>query len=329
MNRVGQPIRGAFTLIELLVVIAIIAILIALLVPAVQKVREAAARTQCQNNLKQIGLACHAYHDVKKKLPPAIQMPYAQLGNWGLDSDIGNAGFGPNWAVLILPYVEQENLYKQMNAGAFAVSGNQQWRNLVSTEVSVFKCPTDTVQAPYQGGPCPGVWARGNYAANAGGAWWPNTVNGNSSADAFGLPGGGVMCINFGEGINRIVDGSSNTILINEVRGGPRDSDSRGVWALGFPGASVTSSTGLGDARFPNDPASHSDDIHGGWNRPDISMGNWEPCLSWQATARSLHPGGVQACFADGSVRYIQESVPQQTWYQMNARDDGQPYNFP
>src|ERR1700738_372118 len=89
MNR---PTRPAFTLIELLVVIAIIAILIALLVPAVQKVREAAARTQCMNNLKQIGLAVHNYHDARKSLPPD------RIANdW------------PTWAVLILPYLEQDN----------------------------------------------------------------------------------------------------------------------------------------------------------------------------------------------------------------------------
>src|SRR5437762_11152645 len=100
--------RSGFTLIELLVVIAIIAILIGLLVPAVQKVREAAARSQCQNNMKQLALACHNYHDVKKQLPPAAVMPP------GVDATGGNAqvsvNFGPNWVVFILPYFEQGNL---------------------------------------------------------------------------------------------------------------------------------------------------------------------------------------------------------------------------
>src|SRR5262245_25739991 len=107
--------RVGFTLIELLVVIAIIAILIGLLLPAVQKVREAAARMQCQNNLKQLGIAAHTYNDAKGKFPPAVQMSYAQWGNWDLDST-ATQPFGPNWAIFILPYIEQDNLFKLTNA---------------------------------------------------------------------------------------------------------------------------------------------------------------------------------------------------------------------
>src|SRR5438128_2366877 len=101
--------RSAFTLIELLVVIAIIAILIALLVPAVQKVREAAARTQCINNLKQLALACHSYHDNKKLLPPAYLVGRG-IG-WNDENNIG-----PTWVVLILPYFDQGALYTQYGA---------------------------------------------------------------------------------------------------------------------------------------------------------------------------------------------------------------------
>ena len=99
--------RG-FTLIELLVVIAIIAILIGLLLPAVQKVREAAARTKCANNLHQLAIACHAYHDVNGRLPPAMLM-------WpGDDVYWGQGNFGPNWMVLILPQMEQGALYNSI-----------------------------------------------------------------------------------------------------------------------------------------------------------------------------------------------------------------------
>src|SRR5262245_52897190 len=96
-----------FTLVELLVVIAIIAILIALLIPAVQKVREAASKSVCQNNMKQIGLAAHAYHDTFKALPPAVQIVNAHVGQNDNLSTYRFPQFGPNWAVFLLPYLEQ------------------------------------------------------------------------------------------------------------------------------------------------------------------------------------------------------------------------------
>src|SRR6516225_3233735 len=115
--------RRGFTLIELLVVIAIIAILIGLLLAAVQKVREAAARAKCQNNLKQLGLAAHAYHDANGSFPPGVRMPYAQAGNDPLTGGMGNP-FGPNWAVYLLPYVEQGALFQQANVTSYPGTAN-------------------------------------------------------------------------------------------------------------------------------------------------------------------------------------------------------------
>src|SRR5262245_53999007 len=113
-----NALRRAFTLIELLVVIAIIAILIGLLLPAVQKVREAANRMSCSNNLKQIGLALHNYHDANGKLPPGSQVPWGRIGTDDAHMDY-TGPFGPNWAVLILPFIEQDNLFRQANVTSF------------------------------------------------------------------------------------------------------------------------------------------------------------------------------------------------------------------
>src|SRR6516165_9589684 len=110
--------QRAFTLIELLVVIAIIAILIGLLLPAVQKVREAAARMKCSNNLKQIGIALHSYHDSNGKFPPAVQIAVPPAnGTQNIMSAYRTPGFGPNWAIFILPHIEQDNLYKANSTG--------------------------------------------------------------------------------------------------------------------------------------------------------------------------------------------------------------------
>ena len=332
--------RRGFTLIELLVVIAIIAILIGLLLPAVQKVRAAAARMSCQNNLKQIGVACHTFTDAVGGMPPAIVMPYGQNGNWGLDSDITNTGFGPNWAIFILPYIEQDNLYRLMDVTAWlqpGVSGSANWKNYRDRTIKTYLCPSDGNNGTMYSGTAGGVntWARGNYAANAGTQWWPDSVDNNAVGNGGVNNGRGPFTIGNrirkGVKIENISDGSSNVIMVNEVRAGIVSTDPRGVWALGFPGSSVTSAHGRGgDARIPNDPSGCSDDVMFAKDMPAQGMGNWEPCLSWQATARSMHGTGVNVCLADGSVRYISNSVGDVTWELLNSSDDGQvlPQNY-
>jgi prepilin-type N-terminal cleavage/methylation domain-containing protein/prepilin-type processing-associated H-X9-DG protein len=212
--------RPGFTLIELLVVIAIIAILIALLVPAVQKVREAANRTTCQNNLKQIALAAHNYDSANKALPPG-----------GLYAGLGHLPF-------LLPYVEQDAIYRQIPSAMFKLdnSGGSWWGNGASWNaafytIPAFICPTDSAggQAPYSSAyvfVIPnsttitlGYWGtnynlgRTNYMASAG-------AIGNSN-NSFYRQYQGPFVPNVRVPLPKIPDGTSNTIAYGEVLGGP------------------------------------------------------------------------------------------------------------
>jgi prepilin-type N-terminal cleavage/methylation domain-containing protein len=327
--------RSAFTLIELLVVIAIIAILIALLVPAVQKVREAAARTQCVNNLKNLGLACHGYHDSKKSLPPAY------LVGRGIGINDENA-MGPNWAVLMLPHYDQGPLYNQVvnsitNYEAFsknpaptpAGSNDQTWRNIRGSVLAVMRCPAENF-ADKLGARAGGGWARGNYAANMGPGDWNTTREGGSPLQNPGggnIRMGGVMCINWGSKLAGIDDGSSNVIMLAHIRVGPSAGDMRGTWAFGQPGGSTLANHAVGDSFGPNDTGCCSDDLAGCDDRPDIRMGCWSGGYG-QATARSQHTGVTPVCLGDGTVRYVRDGVSTRVWAQMCSRDDGQNYAY-
>jgi len=318
--------RSAFTLIELLVVIAIIAILIGLLLPAVQKVREAAARSSCSNNLHQIGVACHSYHDTYGQLPPAVY-----LGRGIGFTDENN--FGPNWAVMILPYMENGPLYNQVstniqNYQLFSVpngaagSNDQNWRNVRGNKIKNYNCPSEQF-GDILGNRASGNWARGNYGANSG----PGGVNemaygANANYNGWGQAGG-VMCVNWGAGIHRIEDGSSNTIMVAHIRVGPAANDMRGSWAFGEPGGSYLAAAAIGDSYGPNDTGCCSDDVRGCNDRPDIAMGCWNGDYG-QGSSRSAHTGGVLCAMGDASVKFIKSAITQQQWYYMLSRCHGQ-----
>jgi prepilin-type N-terminal cleavage/methylation domain-containing protein/prepilin-type processing-associated H-X9-DG protein len=344
--------RIAFTLTELLVVIAIFAVLIGLLLPAVQRVREVAARIKCQNNLKQLGVAAHNYHGAIGKLPPAVQVYGASPNEMSMCSAYRTPNFGPNWCVLLLPFIEQEALYRSIDPRLYMDRyADQSWRSIRDKSIPLMLCPTDpNNQTPFaiNNGP----WARGNYAANAGPGWLHDTLNGASSTgtraptDLERVPAGGLFGVNWGDNFDALAgseDGTTNTILFNEVRAGINQYDRRGKWAMGVAGASVTAAHAIGDCTTPNDTNEYSDAIEdcshvrstGGFNLmatpPSmglIKMGcsndnrprNW-PNL--QAQARSLHAGGVNACFADGGVRFIRDDIVQFVWFCLNSRNDG------
>lgn len=341
--------RSAFTLIELLVVIAIIAILIALLVPAVQKVREAAARSQCQNNLKQLGLAATNYHDTFKKLPPAVYVFNPGAGTQNRLSYYAGNDPGPNWAVLLLPYIEQGPMFTQVanSVKQWPAVADRTWNSIRSNNIPTMVCPSDPVGPNTPFSLNGGNWARGNYAANAGGGWINCTVNGAASAGT-GCGSndllGGVMGINWGHQLQKLSneDGTSSTIMFNEVRIGLNDKDRRGVWAMGAGGSSITGASSVGDSTGPNDTNEFSDDTEDcKATRTDLGVGtntgmgplqmgcsndnqpfNWP---NWQANARSKHVGGVNVCMCDGAVRWVVNTIDESVWQYLNSRNDGHP----
>jgi len=348
-----------FTLVELLVVIAIIGVLVALLLPAVQAAREASRRTSCVNAIRQLGLAAHNFADANGKFPVGVQIANETTnGDQQMLSAYRTPGFGPNWAVLMLPYYEQGSLFDQNSAGInnFLPSNGSDlsWRRVATTSIKVFRCPSDNYGANSQNvfnlntGTFNTFWARGNYGANGGPGWLNFTLQGNSKDGTETGVGtgncGGVFGANYGARIAELIsqDGSSNTVLINELRVGINQGDRRGVWAMGVAGSSLTAANAIvgQDCLQPNDNTEKSDDIEdctalrATIGKPTVGMGdmrmgcsfdnaprNWP---NWQAQARSLHPGGVNACFGDGSTRFVTNNISTSTWYLLQSRNDGQ-----
>jgi prepilin-type N-terminal cleavage/methylation domain-containing protein/prepilin-type processing-associated H-X9-DG protein len=272
--RVGRAPRRAFTLIELLVVIAIIAILMGLLVPAVQQVRQSAARLQCQNNLKQIGLACHSYHDANKRLPPGYTASAAYPAT--------SPGWG--WAAYLLPHLEQGPLWRQIN---FALPVESQ--AAIQTLVPVFLCPADTPPAsPFAatnvtlGTVC--LAAPSSYAATCG----------SDASEVDDALGNGIFYRNSKTRLTDITDGTSNTTMIGDRAW----ADTQGMWA-GIPGGAVTRPGPRNPWQSTVGPAPALVLVHNNWVNIKTDADGGLDDFS------SAHAGGVNLVFADGSVRFI------------------------
>ena len=320
-----QRRRLGFTLIELLVVIAIIAILIALLLPAVQQAREAARRTQCKNNLKQIGLAFHNYHDVYQMFP--------QCDYWGMEQDLGG-GSGNivsaadrrnfTWVTMILPYIEQAGIYNSINFNI--PSWNQQigGKNLQSIRLKGFECPSDPA---FGGGMNRHGIAWTNYAGAEGYDWWKRPNHGIS----------GVFNLNTHCSIQAITDGTSNTIMVTECstsgfqpnpgipghhkngggiprQGGADNAVFRTLLVSGCNAGDVSPNTGPNGAHnawSPNGLGSAS--FWGaGLHAPYAMHPAYLHCFginnNWPG-ASSRHPGGAHTLLGDASVRFLSENI--------------------
>ncbi|MEX0727615.1 MAG: DUF1559 domain-containing protein, partial [Planctomycetaceae bacterium] len=325
MNRTPAR-RRAFTLIELLVVIAIIAVLIALLLPAVQQAREAARRSQCMNNLKQIGLALHNYHDAHQVFPFG--------GSLGLDVlalDVtGNNGFG--WRVFILPYLDQAPLYNQLSVlnPTSAATGNATWQALPQhlAVIPTYICPSEISERVSSGSPgweysAPTASLASYWGSSGAASTYPTTANGcglcganvnclctDISTDwasgwhhASNTKGGGSGMFSLRAtaiGIKKVIDGTSNTIFVGEAI--------RKLQPSGTPYPMVFQWM---------DPWSVISTVNG-INAPGFNTGYHLHDFS------SYHEGGAHFLLVDGSTRFIGENISLWTLTYLGTKSGGE-----
>ncbi len=299
--------RAAFTLVELLVVIAIIGILVALLLPAVQAAREAARRMQCSNNLKQLGLAMHNYHDVFNSLP------YGASAGWGHD-----------WAAFILPQIEQTPLYETIptpfnDSGAWTGTDARSLAliALARTHVPAFRCPSQ-VGPVNESKDVNGLTDRaiGNYVGCAGG----DAQNDNLGVGGMDGSNGLLLASQFNGSFNTAppkklrdaIDGLSNTLLIGET-----------VYLLDAArGCDICDRFLFYHMDFDSGNGNDFSEILGSsfYKINTDAVNNPERELSYS----SYHPGGAQVVLGDGSTRFVAETIDLTTWRGLGSRDRGE-----
>jgi len=311
--------RG-FTLIELLVVIAIIAILIALLLPAVQQAREAARRTQCRNNMKQLGLSLHNYHDTFGRFPPV------SISNRTPNPDCPGVG-SPlvSGLTLMLPYIDQASIYNQYNfdigQGIDVLNANHPNEALADINLPAFLCPSDPQQLVN-----PLVACIKNYNVNeqsggtnyafalgtgVGYAWLANVT---TQVDL-----GGIFKNNGNNGLRDVTDGSSNTLCMGEILWVDHSNNHPGNGQGGKPPWSAGVATFIG--------FSTSGGINANWpcRGPQTTSASNATCGSGRPAAlQSPHEGGAFVLLADGAVRFLSENLSQITLDSLSTRATGE-----
>jgi len=320
--------RSGFTLIELLVVIAIIAVLVALLLPAVQQAREAARRSSCKNNLKQLALALHNQHDVYNSLPPGLPTCQATAEHFitgGVQENSGQC-LGPNWLANILPQMEQDALHGDIETCTAAYPNppeNCEWGGGPgSWTPPAFECPSaPRIRQQFSYYALENL-SKGNYAAN----WGTNNFLSGFNETEAGMFGIEVVSntaeARMGDGkgtkFRDCIDGLSNTVLLSEIISWDDDDDGRGVWFWGGMGGASFS------ARFP--PHNRGTDVFQACGATNIPTDDPLVCTENKAdadvwvSARSYHTGGVQAALSDGSARFISENIDLAIWQAICTR---------
>ena len=344
-----HSIRRAFTLVELLVVIAVIAVLIGLLLPAVQAARETSRRLQCMNNLRQLGVATLNYEEAHARLPSAGEFgPFHEAVKYvpGVNHFIVDIRSGPNrsWIVNLLPYLEQQTLYSQFDRSkrVFENSSQPQLRQPPS-----LLCPSDDAlgriyQASVASGGAPVPFAKGNYAAFTG----PFHTNDIDTIGAIRL---------YGQQLREVTDGTSQTVMMSEVRSRDHEKDQRGAWALPWSGTTLIAfdahpswypiaasqmdkmrdvfsfeASSLGATQPPN--GKNPDVLY---ECPDLAGEQIEkmPCtdntLYMSAAPRSNHIGGVNSVFLDGSVHFLADDIDEATMAYLITTIDGRAVQIP
>jgi len=335
-------LRVGFTLIELLVVIAIIAVLIGLLLPAVQKVREAAARSSCSNNLKQIGLALHTYHDSHLVLPPGAT--YDAAGGVPGPNGAFASNWGSSWKVFILPGIEQDNIYTK-----WQFTGSSGWQNVNNLSmvnqlnIKIYRCPSSPM-APFYLQSTTNVTTSlqmfSTYVGIAGSVTDPSASNGSGSSGCCQggiVSGGGILYPNSQVKLEQIKDGTSNTMIVGEQGNDLLDANRQPITA-GY--GSITSQGPHGWVMGANDNGVPPNYQRGGDNRAfntttirypinaigmtnDNTLGTGENAGA-NIPLSSGHSGGANILFADGDVRFMSSNVPLAVLQALSTRNGGE-----